>query len=224
MKIIIRIGGSILGIPFNSLLIGKYVDLLKTLKNEGNEVVTVVGGGSLAREFIKVIAELGLKESSQDWAAIHVSRIFARLLLIALNEAHPSHVPISIDEMDSMLKKGRIVIMGGLYPGMTTDSVAALVGEHIGADLLVKGSNVDGIYTKDPRKYSDSKKINHIKFEELDDLFEAKTHKAGINQILDPKAVKIIQSCRLKTVVVDGYNPDNILAAVKGKQNGTVVE
>ena len=224
MKIIIRIGGSILGIPFNSLLIGKYVDLLKTLKNEGNDVVAVVGGGSLAREFIKAIAELGLKESSQDWAAIHVSRIFARLLLIALNDTHLSHVPISIDEMNNMLTEGRIVILGGLYPGMTTDSVAALVGEHINADLLVKGSNVDGIYTKDPRKHSDSIKINSIRFEELADLFEAKNHKAGINQIIDPKAVKIIQSCRLKTVVVDGYNPDNILAAVRGKRIGTIIE
>ena len=224
MKIIIRIGGSILGIPFNSILLGKYVDLLKTLKDEGNDVVAVVGGGSLAREFIKVIATLGLKESAQDWAAIHVSRVFARLLLIALNEAHPSHVPISIDEIDNMLKKGRIVIMGGLYPGMTTDSVAALVGERIKADLLVKGSNVDGIYTKDPRKYSDSKKINRIRFEELTDIFEAKSHKAGINQIIDPKAVKIIQSCRLKTVVVDGYNPDNILGAVRGNRIGTVIE
>ena len=114
MRVVVRVGGSVVGSPLNASLIGKYVDLLKTLKDEGNDVVAVVGGGSLAREFIKVIAGIGLKESSQDWAAIHVSRVYAHLLLIALNEANPSHVPISIDEIDNLLKKGRIVIMGGL--------------------------------------------------------------------------------------------------------------
>lgn len=224
MKIIIRVGGSVVGAPLNSHLIGKYVILLKTLKNQGHDIVAVVGGGSLAREFIKVVANLGLKESTQDWAAIHVSRMFARLFVLGLDDPDHVDVPISIVEMDNILKKGKIVVMGGLYPGMTTDSVAALIGEHIKADLLVKGSNVDGIYTKDPKKYSDSKKLNSIKFEDLNSLFESKRHKAGINQVIDPEAVKIIQRCRLKTIVVDGYDTTNIMAAIKGDHVGTIIE
>ncbi len=56
---------------------------------------------------------------------------------------------------------------------MTTDTVAALIGERVQADLLVKGSNVDGIYSKDPKKYSDAKKLDKLRFEDLGMLFES---------------------------------------------------
>ena len=223
MKVVVRVGGSVVGSPLNSLLIAKYVDLLKELKQQGHEVVAVVGGGSLAREFIKAAADLGLEETRRDWAAIHVSRLFAQLFMLSLGEIGCGSVPVSVDEAQACLDTGKVVVFGGLRPGMTTDSVAALIGERIHADLLVKGSNVDGIYSKDPKKYSDAKKLDALRFEDLGKLFEADSHRAGINQIIDPEAVKILQRCKIKTVVVNGYDSENVLAAVKGKQVGTVI-
>ncbi len=223
MKVVVRVGGSVVGSPLNSLLIAKYVDLLKELKQQGHEVVAVVGGGSLAREFIKAAADLGLEETRRDWAAIHVSRLFAQLFMLGLGEIGCGSVPVSVDEAQACLDTGKVVVFGGLRPGMTTDSVAALIGERIHADLLVKGSNVDGIYSKDPKKYSDAKKLDALRFEDLGKLFEANSHRAGINQIIDPEAVKILQRCKIKTVVVNGYDSENVLAAVKGKQVGTVI-
>jgi uridylate kinase len=224
MRVVVRVGGSVVASPLNAPLIGKYVDLLKDLKLQGHEVVAVVGGGSLAREFIRVAAELGSEEAQQDWAAIHVSRLLAQLFVLCLGEAGCGGVPVSVDEAEACLKQSKIVVMGGLRPGMTTDSVAALIGERVQADLLVKGSNVDGIFTKDPKKFSDTEKLDTLKFEDLDRLLEADSHRAGINQILDPEAVKILQRSRLKTVVVNGYDAENVLAAVKGEQVGTVIE
>ena len=223
MKVVVRVGGSVVGSPLNSLLIAKYVDLLKELKQQGHEVVAVVGGGSLAREFIKAAADLGLDETRRDWTAIHVSRLFAQLFMLSLGEIGCGSVPVSVDEAQACLDTGKVVVFGGLRPGMTTDSVAALIGERIQADLLVKGSNVDGIYSKDPKKYSDAKKLDALRFEDLGKLFEADSHRAGINQIIDPEAVKILQRCKIKTVVVNGYDAENVLAAVKGKQVGTVI-
>ena len=223
MKVVVRVGGSVVGSPLNSLLIAKYVDLLKELKQQGHEVVAVVGGGSLAREFIKAAADLGLDETRRDWTAIHVSRLFAQLFMLSLGEIGCGSVPVSVDEAQACLDTGKVVVFGGLRPGMTTDSVAALIGERIQADLLVKGSNVDGIYSKDPKKYSDAKKLDALRFEDLGKLFEADSHRAGINQIIDPEAVKILQRCKIKTVVVNGYDVENVLAAVKGKQVGTVI-
>ena len=63
MRVVVRVGGSVVASPLNAPLIGKYVDLLKGLKLQGHEVVAVIGGGSLAREFIRVAAELGLEEA-----------------------------------------------------------------------------------------------------------------------------------------------------------------
>lgn len=224
MKVIVRVGGSVVGSPLNASLIGKYVDLLKSLKQQGHEVVAVVGGGSLAREFIRVAEDLGLEESQKDWAAIHVSRLFAQLFVLGLGDVGCGKVPVSLDEAEECLRSGKIVVLGGLRPGMTTDSVAALVGERVNADLLVKGSNIDGIYNKDPRKYFSAKKLDLIKFEDLGKIFEADIHRAGINQVIDPEAVKILSRCRLRTIVVDGYKSQNVLDAVNGKKIGTVVE
>lgn len=224
MRIVVRVGGSVVASPLNSSLIGRYVDLLKKLEEEGNEVVAVVGGGSLAREFIRVATNQGLVETERDWAAIYVSRLFARLFALCLGEAGCGVVPVSLNEADACLREGKIVVMGGLRPGMTTDAVAALVGQRVKANLLVKASNVDGIFTKDPKKYPDAEKLDELKFEDLAGLFEENRHKAGIHQILDPEAVKVLRKCRLRTVVVNGFNVDNVLSAVNGETVGTVIE
>jgi len=224
MRVVVRVGGSVVASPLNASLIGKYVDLLKDLRKQGHEVVAVIGGGSLAREFIRVAAELDLEEAQRDWAAIHVSRLLAQLFVLSMGEAGCGSVPVSLDEAEACLKRGKVVVVGGLRPGMTTDAVAAMIGERVKADLLVKGSNVDGIFTKDPKKYSDAKKLDALRFEDLTRLLEADQHRAGINQIIDPEAVKILRKIRLKTVVVNGYDAENVLLAVKGEPVGTVIE
>ena len=224
MKVVVRIGGSVVGSPLNEKLIGRYIDTLKKIKLDGHQVVAVVGGGSLAREFIKIAGDLGLDETKRDWAAIHVSRLFAQLFTLCLAHEGCEIVPVSLDSAESCLKEGKIVIMGGLYPGMTTDTVAALIGERIKADLLVKGSNVDGIYTKDPKKFSDAKKLDKLNFNDLNEFFELNKHQAGINQIIDPEAIKVLQRCKLRTIILNGYDSKNIWSAIKGIRIGTVIE
>jgi uridylate kinase len=223
LKIVVRVGGSVVASPPNSALISRYADLLKDLKNKGHEVVAIVGGGSLARDLIKIAGELGLDEAKRDWAAIHVSRFFAQLFVMCLGEAGCGTVPVSLEEAVACLKHGKIVVMGGLKPGMTTDAVAAMVGERMKADLLVKASNVNGVFTKDPKKNSDARKIDDISFDDLSRLFEENKHKAGIHQILDPEAVKILRKGRIKMVVVNGFKPENVLLAVKGEKIGTAI-
>ena len=223
MKIVVRVGGSVVASPPNSVLIGKYVDLLKDLKRQGHEVVAVVGGGALARDFIRVAGELGLDEAGRDWAAIYVSRLFAQLFVMRLGETGCGAVPVSLDEAVDCLKRGKVVVMGGLKPGMTTDAVAAMICEKMKADLLVKASDVDGIFTKDPKKYPDAKKIDEVGFDDLSRLFEENKHKAGIHQIIDPEAVKILEKRRMRMVVVNGFKPENVLLAVKGEKIGTTI-
>jgi len=81
MHLVLRIGGSVVASPVNPALISKYIDVLKELKRRGHNVAVVVGGGALARKFIKIAKELGLEEKDQDDVAISVSRIFAQLFL-----------------------------------------------------------------------------------------------------------------------------------------------
>jgi uridylate kinase len=224
MRIVLRIGGSVVASPVNTKLISKYTDVVKKLKEQNHEIAVVVGGGSLAREFISIAKNLRLDMRAQDEIAISVSRLFAQLFLTALENLACSKVAVTLDDAAKCLSDGKIVVMGGLKPGITTDAVAALVAEHVGGELLVKGTDQDGIYSKDPRKYPDAVKLDHLSFDDLQTVFSQSRHKAGIHQIVDPEAVKVLKRERVKLVVVNGFNPENILLAVQGDKVGTVVE
>ena len=224
MRIVLRIGGSVVASPVNTELMSKYADVVRKLKEQNHEVAVVVGVGSLAREFISIAKNLGLDMRAQDEIAISVSRLFAQLFLKTLGRMACEKVALTLDDAATCLNGGKIVVMGGLKPGITTDAVAALVAEHVNGELLVKGTDQDGIYTKDPRKYSDAVKLDHLSFDDLQGVFSESRHKAGMHQIVDPEAVKVLKRERVKLVVVNGFNPENVLAAVKGERVGTVVE
>lgn len=224
MKLVLRIGGSIVASPFNPMLMNKYADLLVQLRDQGHSVAAVVGGGSLSRELIKIAESMGLDESCQDEVAISVSRLAAQLLALKLGEDGTLTVPTSVEEAAAILNKGKTVVMGGLKPGMTTDAVAAMLADKIEADLLVKATDQEGIYSQDPRKFPNARKLDTLGFSDLSKLFEADRHRAGIHQILDPEAVRILQKRRIRTIVLNGFEPGNILSAVCGRKVGTLIE
>jgi uridylate kinase len=223
VRIVVRIGGSVVANPINTELIDKYAGIIKEVKRQGHEVIVVVGGGALAREFIGLAKKLGLDMNAQDEVAISCSRLFAQLFLKKLGDAACSKVSVSLDEAAECLSGGKVAVMGGLKPGITTDTVATLAAEKIGADLLLKGSDQSGVYNKDPRKHPDAVKLDRLTFEELAKVFEQNEHKAGIHQIIDPEAVKVLKRSHIKTVVMSGFEPENILAAVRGENVGTAI-
>jgi len=223
MRIVVRIGGSVVASPVNPELMSKYADIIKTVKKQGHEVAVVLGGGALAREFIGIAKNLGLDMVAQDEIAISCSRLFAQLFLKKIGEAGCSKVARTLDDAAECLREGKVVVMGGLKPGITTDAVAALVAERIDAALLVKGTDQDGVYNKDPRKYDDALKLDSLSLEELAGIFEQNVHKAGMHQIIDPEAIKVLKRKHLKLIVVNGFKPENIWAAVNGENIGTVI-
>jgi uridylate kinase len=223
MRIVVRLGGSVVASPINTELIGKYADIIRSVKQQGHEVAVVVGGGSLAREFIGIANDLQLDMDAQDELAISCSRLFAQLFLRKLGGVACGKVATTLDEAEGCLREGKVVVMGGLKPGLTTDAVAAMVAERVDAGLLVKGTDQDGVYDKDPRKHPDAVKQDSLSLGDLERILEHNVHHAGIHQIIDPVAMQILKRKRLRIVVVNGYKPENIVAAIKGENVGTVI-
>jgi uridylate kinase len=223
MRIVIRIGGSVIASPVNSALISKYTAVLKELKSPGQQVVVVVGGGSLAREFIALGKQLQLDEKAQDRLAISVSRLFAQVFAEKLGDICSSKIPTTTEQAGDCVKQGKIVVMGGLKPGMTTDTVAALVAEKIGANLLIKGSNQEGVYNRDPARFPEAKKLDKITLEELVNVLDKTRHVAGIHQIVDPEAIEVLHRARIRMIVINGFEPQNVTKAIKGEPVGTLI-
>jgi len=223
LRVVLRIGGSVIASPPNPQLIDRYVEIIRRLSDDSHKIIIVVGGGKPAREFIQIARDLGLDEPEQDEVAISISRIFAQLISMRLGGHGWKDIPTSLVDAKEILQKRGIVVMGGLKPGMTTDAVAALVASEINADLIVKATDQDGIYTKDPEKYADAEKIDEMSFEDLSRLLERDRHVAGIHQIVDPEAARILREKRIRTIVVNGFNPENVIAALRGEKVGTII-
>jgi len=223
MRIVVRIGGSVVASPVNSELICKYSDIIKSIRGQGYDIAVVLGGGALAREFIGIAKNLGLDMTAQDEIAISCSRLFAQVFLKRLGDAACDKVSTTLEEAVECLDRGKIVVMGGLKPGITTDTVATLLAERIDAGLLVKGTDQNGVYDKDPRKHTNAVKLDRLSLEELAAVFEHSEHEAGIHQIIDPEAIKVLKRKRVKIIIVNGYKPENILLAIKGENVGTII-
>jgi uridylate kinase len=183
-------------------------------------MAVVVGGGQVSRKFIDSAKGLGLSPFQQDTIAIFATRLNARLVAMKLGGV--SSVPTSIESVLLRLSRNRVAVMGGLRPGITTDTVAALIAEKWNADLLIKGSDQDGIYTADPNLNKKAKKLDKISYERLEQILGGK-HKPGIHSIVDPVAVEHLMKSRVKLVVLDGSKPRGVLKAVRGEKVGTAV-
>ncbi|WP_456372224.1 UMP kinase [Methanocaldococcus sp.] len=225
MRIVFDLGGSVI-MPkegANAKKIKEYADVFKKIKDEGHEIAIVVGGGKTAREYISIARELKANNSFCDEIGIMATRMNAMILISALGEYSIKKVPTSFEEAELILNLGKIPVMGGTHPGHTTDAVSASLAEFINADLLVIGTNVDGVYNKDPNKYKDAKKFDKISAKQLVDLALSFSLEAGSSSVIDLLAAKIIERSKLKVIVVKG-TPEELLNVSKGIVNGTIIE
>jgi uridylate kinase len=224
MRLVVRIGGSVVASPLKPRLMDEYAQVLKTLRKQKHQVGVVVGGGEYAREFIEAVKRMGLGEKVQDETAILVSRVLAHVLTRKLGTLSCGRVPETILEAVECLKDGKMAVMGGLRPGITTDAVAALLAEGMNAELYVKATDQDGIYDKDPKKFPSVTKLDRIGWDELSRILTQAEHRAGMHQVLDPEAVRLLRNRKVKVVVVNGLKSENVLRAVKGEAVGTIVD
>lgn len=223
MKIVVSIGGSVLA---KGLQPEKFIGYANAIKEIGKDhtVFIVTGGGKAAREYIGVARVLGSDEATCDFIGIDITRLNARILIAALGNAAYYEPPLNYKEARNASLTGKIVVMGGVTPGQTTDAVSAVLAEYIGADLLINATSIDGVYTSDPRKNKNSRKFETMTPHQLIEVVMKTEMVAGANSPIDLLAAKIIERSSIKTIVLNGENPQNIVDAISGRYSGTVIE
>ena len=219
-KIVLRIGGSVLGSPPQAKLLKGYAEVIAEARGAGHSVGVVVGGGPVARAYIATAKELGLPREGQDMIAIDASRLNAKLVAMKLGV---KRVSTTIQGMTLELEKNGVGVMGGLRPGITTDTVAAILGDAWHSDLLVKASDQDGVYTADPRTDKEAKLLHSLSYQELVRILGGASHRPGIHSIVDPVAARFIAKHKLTLVVTNGFFPSNVRKALLGERVGTLV-
>ncbi len=206
--------------------LAEYAEDIKAVTDKGIEVAIVIGGGNIFRGVAG--ASNGMDRVQGDHMGMLATVINGLALQSALEDAGVKtrlQTAIKINEVAepfirrkamSHLRKGRVVIFGGGTgnPYFTTDSAAVLRAIEIEADVILKGTRVDGIYNADPEKDSKAIKFDHITF---DDVL-----RQGL-KVMDTTAFTLSQENELPIIVFDMNTRGNLMKVVLGENIGTQV-
>lgn len=206
--------------------LAEYAEDIKEITKKGIEVAIVIGGGNIFRGVAG--ASNGMDRVQGDHMGMLATVINGLALQSALENTDVQtrlQTAIKIDEVAepfirrkalSHLRKGRVVIFGGGTgnPYFTTDSAAVLRAIEIEADVILKGTRVDGIYTEDPEKNSNAIKFDYITFEDV--------LSKGL-KVMDTTAFTLSQENKLPIIVFDMNTRGNLLKVINGENIGTEV-
>ena len=204
-----------------------YAREIKKIVSQGVETAIVIGGGNIFRGL--QAEDSGIERVQGDYMGM-LSTVINGIALASILETHGIYARlVSAIEMKEVaepyirrrairhLEKGRVVIFSGGTgsPYFTTDSAAALRASEIGADVILKGTRVDGIYTADPEKDPTATKYNKISFSDVikDNL-----------KIMDMTAFTMCHENNIPIVVFNINKESNLLKVTEGADIGTVVE
>lgn len=229
-RILLKLSGEALmgekqfGIDNNRL--AQYSNEIREIHEMGVEIAIVIGGGNIFRGL--QAAEGGMERTQGDYMGMLATVINGMALQSALEVLDLKTRLMSAIKMEQVaesfirrravrhLEKGRIVIFGAGTgnPYFTTDSAASLRAIEIEADVILKGTRVDGIYTADPEKDKTATKYQTITFTEV--------YEKGLN-VMDLTAFTLCNENKLPIIVFDMNKPGNLKRIVAGDAVGTLV-
>jgi uridylate kinase len=207
-------------------MLEEYAREIKTISDIGVQVAIVIGGGNIYRGMNE--AETGIERAQGDYMGMLATVINGMALQAALEKAGVNTRLQSAIKMEQVaepyirrrairhLEKGRVVIFGAGTgnPYFTTDTAGSLRAIEIDADVILKGTRVDGIYTADPEKDPTATKFDNLTFAEV----------IGKNlKVMDMTAFTLCQENNLPIIVFDMNTSGNLLNVVNGKGVGTLV-
>lgn len=223
--IVLSLGGSLI-IPESGIDVKYLQEFRKTiLKNISKyKFIVVCGGGSIAREYISALREIGMNEDFQSFAGISATRMNARFMSYFFKQNQERGIPHKMQELKRYIKKFDVVFCGALEykPHQTSDSTAAEIAKTFRSDFI-NLTDVPGLYNKNPKEHKDAKFIPEIPLEDFFEMANKLKFKPGQHFVLDQTAAKIILESKITTYLLgkDMKQLDNLLKAKKFK--GTTI-
>ncbi len=163
----------------------------------------VVGGGRMAKGYIKETRMFSVSEQFLDSIGIEATRINAMVVVAALGNDAYNKIVKSLSELKKAIRSRKIVVMGGLSPGMTTDGVSVMAAKQASSDIIIKITDVNGVYDRDPDKYENARRIDRISSEEFLKLAKNHKHAAGSHFIIDIVALRLMNRYKIPMLVVN---------------------
>jgi len=229
-RILLKLSGESLmgtnGYGIDSLRLNEYAQQVKDLVSEGAQVAIVIGGGNIfrglsgaAKGFDRVKGDqMGMLATVINSLALQsaLDSIEVKSIVYTAVRMEPVGELYNRDKVVKNLEKGKVTILSGGTgnPFFTTDTASALRAVEIGADIILKGTRVDGVYTADPEKDKTATKFSQISFDEV--------IQRQLN-VMDLTAFTMCRENNIPIYVFDMNTVGNLLKVVKGEPIGTLV-
>jgi len=222
---VISLGGSLIAPPggIDWKFLKDFRKLIISETKKGNRFFIIAGGGITCRNYIAAADKVvKVSDEDRDWLGIHSTRLNAHLLRTIFHDiAHPEIIKNPTFHMNGQEK---IFIAGGWKPGWSTDYVAVMLAKEYKIKNVINLSNIDYVYTRDPRKHKDAKLIKEINWKNFRKIVGNKWD-PGLNAPFDPVASRLSEELGLKVVIMNGKKLENLKSCLDGKSfKGTVIE
>jgi uridylate kinase len=222
--IIISLGGSLIApkTGINWQFLKKFRALIVEQIKQGKRFVIITGGGNTARLYQEAASKAAkLTNDDRDWIGIHSTRLNAHLIKTIFRDyAHPriNKNPRTKANLKTHFAKGEgVMIAAGWRPGWSTDYVATILAERLGASTVINLSNIDYAYTKDPNKYKTAEKLINVGWKTFRRIVGNKWD-PGLNAPFDPIASKLAQKLKLEVVILNGKKLANLKRFLNGEK------
>ncbi len=188
--------------------------LRETIEKEiqnGWKFVIITGGGKICRKYIASAAEAhgGVTDEDKDWLGIHVTRLNAQLVRTIFRDiAHPRVNTNPHDLEDFYDFKESVLIAAGWRPGFSTDYAAVILAKYLDIEKIVNFTNIDYVYTEDPKMNPHAEKIENISWTDFRKIV-GDEWSPGLNAPFDPIASKLAQEAGLEVAILNGKNLKN---------------
>jgi uridylate kinase len=218
-NIIISVGGSMI-VPgdIDTTFLSSFKALIEhEIDHNGRSFVIIAGGGKTARKYMDAARHVSdLTPDDVDWLGIHATRLNGHLLrAIFRDHAHPVMITNPDDILD-IEKETPLIVASGYRPGASTDLRAVQIAHRRGATKVINLSNIDHVYTADPKKDKDAVPIETISWGDFRKLIPA-IWDPGLSSPFDPVAAKEAELHGIEVAILNGTKIDELRNCIEGK-------
>lgn len=221
---IISVGGSIIApnTGFDVGFLKKFKNLIIARAKKGDRFILVIGGGSTCRQYQKALS--GAHKASQaelDWLGIYATWFNAEFVRLLFSRF--AHKEVVKNPTNELIVDKPIIIAGGWKPGRSTDYDAVMLAKVYGAKEMINASNIDYVYTADPKVDKNARPIKQMRWKEFSEIIGRKWT-PGANLPFDPKAIQLAAKFGLRLTFIKGTDLAEMKKAVLGlKTKGTII-
>ncbi len=216
--IVMSVGGSLI-VPdqIDTTFLKQLKDFIESETANGRRFIIIAGGGKTARRYQDAASSVSsLNSEDLDWLGLHATRLNGHLLRTIFRElAHPTMVT-NPDEVLDIPSAVPLIIAAGYRPGCSTDLRAIQIADRLKAHKVINLSNTDYVYTDDPRKNPDAKKIEGISWAEFRKLIPEKWD-PGLSSPFDPVAAREAERLGIEVAQINGSRLEELTKYIRGE-------